>query len=682
MSASPAQLGRVSTMMQSTAALSNINRTSLALMRVREQIATGIAVARVSDDPIRAATILTLDDELERSAQRMRNYSHAQAALGALDTALGDASELALQAKDIASQQLSISSSASEREGQAVIVGQMLTALFQISRRSGVAGHVFGGSNPASAPIEEFRGGYRVVAHGEGLTTDIGLASQVPITLGPGRALGALSKRIQSTVDLNPNLNPATRLADLSGGRGVPVSLGPVEFAFGAGPRATVDLTGADTIGDVNDRLTAAIRQYESDHGVTVLGPGGVSVSGGSISIDVTGGAPPPELRFYDVVPGTVAQDLGLAGTPPVIFSSATALGLDLNPRLSLHTPVGQLGGVSGALGSIRIRNAGASAVVDLSSAQTVGDLKRLIEGANLGVRVRLNAAGNSIEVINEVSAGRSGALAIEEVGDNSMTATRLGIRTFAPDTRIADFNHGAGVGIVDGRTDPVTGLVDPALNTDMTITLGDGRSFTIDLRPQDMGTVQSVIDRINAQAAAAGISTSDFEARLVDGSNGIALTQNAGFSGRLTVAAENNSPAAGQLGLLDGTWDAASSRLLGEDRARIRVDSLFSDLIDLRESLTTNDRSGITFAGERIDAATRSLAETRGLVGAFAQRVEFAEAREGDMATLSETVRSQFRDTDFAQAASRLSLLQTQLEAGLRVTSQASSLSLLDFLG
>lgn len=682
MTLSAPHIGRVSTMMQSTAALSHINRTSLALMRAREQIASGIAVGRVSDDPIRAAIILTLDDELERSAQRSRNLSHAGAALGALDAALNDISELALQAKDIASQQLNLSASASEREGHAVVVGQMLTALYQMTRRTGVAGHVFGGSTPSTPPIVEFRGGYRAVAHGQGLTTDIGLASQVPITLSPERALGALSKRISSSVDLDPALTPQTRLADLTGGRGMPVALGPVEFDFGGGPRASVDLTGAETVGDVLDRLTAAIRQYETDHGVTILGPAGVSVSGGSISIDVVTGAPPPQLRFYDVGPGTVAQDLGLAGTPPIVFTSASPLGADLNPRLTLLTPIADLAGLGGALGAIRIRNAGATAVVDLSSAQTVGDIKRLIEGADLGLRVRINAAGDSIEVINEVSAGRSGAMSIEEAGDGSLSATRLGIRTFAADTRLSDFNFGAGVEIVDGRTDPNTGLPDPALNTDMRITLGDGRSFTVDLRPQDMATVQTVIDRINAEAAAAGIAPADFQASLIDGSNGIALTQNPAFPDRLSVAPENNSSAAGQLGLMDGTWDASASRLLGEDRARVRVDSLFSDLLDLRAALTSNDRSGISFAGERIDAAARSLAETRGLVGAFAQRVSFAESREMDLATLNETVRSQFRDADFAQVASRLSLLQTQLEAGLRVTSQAGGLSLLDFLG
>jgi flagellin-like hook-associated protein FlgL len=678
----PSHLGRVSTLMQSQQALSSITRTNLELLRVREQISTGLAVSRVSDDPVRAATVLTLDDQIERSAQRLRNLSHAGAALGALDTALGDANDLALEAKDIASRQLSFGASAGERAGQAVVVGQMLQSLFQITRRTGVAGHLFGASQPSLPPVEEFRGGYRLVARGDGLLTDTGLASGIPITLGVGSAVGALSARMKGSVDLNPNLTRDTRLADLTGGRGAPIALGPVEFAFGSGPRAGVDLTGADTVGNVVDRLAAAIRQYETDNGVTVLGPGGVSFSGGRLSIDVVPGTPPPELRFFDIGSAVTAKDLGLTSEPPTAFTAASPLGADLGPRLTWLTPVVQLAGVTGTLGSIRISNAGASKVMDLSGAQTLGDIKRLIESADLGVRVELNAAGNAIDVINEVSAGAAGAMSIEEVAGNNSTATRLGLRTLAADTPLSVFNQGRGVQVIDGRTNPLTGLPDPTLNTDMTITLGDGRSFTIDLRPQDVTSVQTVIARINAQAAVAGIAPADFTAGLVDGANGIALMQNAAFPGALGVRSENNSTAAEQLGLLSGVWDGANARWMGQDRARVRVDSLFSHLIDLRENLLANHTSGISLAGEGIDRSARSLGETRGLVGALAQRVDFAAEREQDVETLNQTVRSQLRDTDFASAASRFALLQTQLEAGLRVTSQAGSLSLLNFLG
>lgn len=68
--------------------------------------------------------------------------------------------------------------------------------------------------------------------------------------------------------------------------------------------------------------------------------------------------------------------------------------------------------------------------------------------------------------------------------------------------------------------------------------------------------------------------------------------------------------------------------------------------------------------------------------MGSFAARVDSANTREEDRALIDETVRSQMRDVDYAEAASRFSLLQTQLPATLQTTAMYQSQSLLDFLG
>ena len=104
--------------------------------------------------------------------------------------------------------------------------------------------------------------------------------------------------------------------------------------------------------------------------------------------------------------------------------------------------------------------------------------------------------------------------------------------------------------------------------------------------------------------------------------------------------------------------------------------------MIDLAEALRNDDTLGIQFASEKIDEAVERLSQTRGLVGGFAQRVSEETRREEDRKLMDEAMRSQVRDVDFAMAATRYSLLQTQLQAGLSVTAQASRLSLLDFLG
>jgi flagellin-like hook-associated protein FlgL len=219
----------------------------------------------------------------------------------------------------------------------------------------------------------------------------------------------------------------------------------------------------------------------------------------------------------------------------------------------------------------------------------------------------------------------------------------------------------------------------------DFTIALGDtgGTAFTVDLRPQDIATVQTLIGRINSQAQAAGISVpADFEAALGDGPNGIVFTQNSSFTNAMTIAAQNGSPAAEQLGLLDGTYDPPTSSFRAEDRAKVRVDNLFTQLIDLRDALLANDTSGITLAGERLEGSVDRLAQTRALVGGYAKRVEDGTKHLEDQTLLDESTRSNLRDLDFTEAAVRLNLLQTQFQAGLQTTAASFSRSLLDFLG
>jgi flagellar hook-associated protein 3 FlgL len=686
MSSIPSNLTRVPNMLASHLALANLNRTNVDMLTLEQQISTGIAVGRPSDDIVRAATISALQDRLDRSTQLQRNLSHAASSLGVLDSLFAEAHATALQAKSIASQEVGTGTSASERASQATIVDQLLNSVMNTANRTSVAGYVLGGSQTSQAPVTSFFGGYRYNGQGTGLTTDLGMSSSTPITVGQGPIAGTAT--LHGSTDLNPDLVPGATLSSLNGARGVGVSLGAVQVSIDGGAAISVDLTGSATAQDVTTRVAAAIHQYETANSVTVLGPGGVSTSGGAFSMDVAGAH---TVQFSDPGTGVTAQDLGLASAPPAAafsFSSGTPNGLDTGPKLDWQTPVSALAGLAGPLGSIKISNAGQSAVVDLSGATSLQDIRNKIEGANVGVHVRINGAGTGIDIVNDVSSASATALSISEVTGTGQTATALGIRTFSSATQVGSLNFGRGVAIMDGKLDPTTGLPDPTLNTDFRITLGDGATTTldIDLRPQDMTDVQTLINRINAQAApqlaAAGLPPTAFTAGLADGANGLALTQDATFSTALKVSTLNNSPAAEQLGLLGGTYDPTSATLIGDDRAKVRVDSLFTHLIDLRNSLAANDTTGISLAGEDLGTNVNALVDTRGLVGGYAKQVDEATVRETGRATLDEQTRSQLQDTDFTAAATRFSLLQTQLQAGLQVTALTHSRSLLDFLG
>ncbi len=691
MSSIPANLSRVPNLLSSQLLLSSINRTNVDLLTIQQQLSSGKRVTRYSDDPIAAGSISVLQQRLAHGAQVRNNLTLAQNNLDFADSSLGDATTLVHQAKDIASSQIGVTSDATTRRTEAVVIDGLLSSLYQLANRQTNGLYVFGGSTATSPPVVEAHGGYRYVGRGTGLLAQLGSASDVPITIGGDNAIGASSARLKGTADLNPSLTGLTRLAEVAGGRALGISKGTVQFSFNGGPTATVDLSRADTVRDVQNALTSAIQQYETDNSVTILGAGGVSVSGGAISINVVGGVPNPPLTFTDIGTGKTAADLGLSQST---FTASAPIGKDLNPKLNLLTPLSALTGVTTPLGTVRFRfssSAGSEITdVDLSSAQSIDDVRNLIETQVQGVRVQVNSAGNGIDIFNEV-AGPS--LSIEPTGTTPDTATQLGIRSLGLSTRAADFNDGRGVRIVDGRTDPITGTSTRALNTDLRITLGNGQAFDVDFRPQDLTDTQSIIARINSEfssavgqppinASAPALTATDFIAGLSTSGNGLTLTQNLGGTPTaIRVEKLNNSPAIEDLGLSAGTYNTSSATFTAQDPASISVDNIFTALFRLRDALRADSSSGITLAGSKLDDQVDRLSESRALVGVYANRVQSATNRQAEEETTNTSVLSQLQDVDYSEASIRFSLLRTQLQAALQAGASSQNLTLLSFL-
>ncbi len=690
MTSIPSNLGRVPDLLRSQFSLINIARTNLEMFRISNQLATGKAITKPSDDAVKAVAIAAVQGRLDRSTQIARNLEVADSSLATLDQALGEAADLLLEAQSIASEQANFGASSGERASQAVVIESIIEGLYEIANRQSRVGYAFGGSTPNRQPIEQFLSGYRYRGEGPGLVTDLGLGSSVPVTIGGDTLLGGTSTRVRGAADLDPDLTRTTRLEDTDGARGLGVQAGVITFSFDGDDPQEIDLTAAQTVDDVLDAVTGAIRAYETAEGVTVLGPLGVSFSGETLTIDVDDGAGSnPNLVFSDVGTGTTALDLGLADDAGLSFDAASDTGRSLAPRLTWTTAISSMRGLDGVtLGQFQMTGHGVARIVDLDGARTLQDIRNRIEAAGIGVRVEINADGSGIDVLSEVATGAEGALAIEEVAGNDGTASALGIRSLDTTTRLSDFNDGRGVRYISGAVNPDTGDPDPTLDVDFTITLGNGIELDINLAPDDVVTVETLLDAINGQASEQltdlGQPTTLFQAALADGANGIVLTQDStatGMTGDLTIEPRNNSQAASDLGLLRGTLSADGSTLHGLDKAKVRPDSIFGWLLDLRSALENDDTSGIALAGESIGAAVDALAETRALAGGYAQRVDRETTALEDRNLLDEMLLSDLQDADFAQAASRLALLQTQLQAGMQTTGILASLSLLDFL-
>jgi flagellar hook-associated protein 3 FlgL len=206
-----------------------------------------------------------------------------------------------------------------------------------------------------------------------------------------------------------------------------------------------------------------------------------------------------------------------------------------------------------------------------------------------------------------------------------------------------------------------------------------------VDLVPADLVDVATLLAKVNAEASSAGLTIGagpgEFEARMDPDSNRLVLEDRLGGGGSVVVTSLNGY-AAEDLGFLDGTTSTGTpASLTGSDRTSVRVESLFTTLMDLKGSLERDDARGITFAGERLETDLDRLNRARALIGGRAQRVEEGERRLEDKAVLDTSIKSSLQDLDFFEASSRLTLLQTQLQASVQVAARTAPLTLLNFL-
>lgn len=637
MSSIPSNLGRVSTSMSAQQMLSNLRRTNVELLRVQEQLSTGHRINNPSDDPSAIGSISSLRKILDDFEQKLSNLDRAGRVVDQTDQAFGEISNLLVEAQGIAVSQIGITSDAETRESQATIIDGIIDSMVEIVNRDHQGVHLFSGERSSQSPFVEKFGGYQYVGSRTNLKDNLLNTRTIEINANGADSLGGLSSRVQGTVDLDPNATADTRLANVNGARGQGVKLGTVEVDVN-GAVTNVDLSGADTLGDIVDKLNDTLG---ADGSVSVTADGFTLTAGAGNTITIS-----------DVGTDSVAADLGINITAT---SGATAGG-DIDPRLTELSDLSQLGAAVNFAGGLKITNGNVTKTIDTSSVTNIQQLINAVHGADIGVRMEINDAGDGLNLINEVSGTQ---LSIGENAGGS-TAGDLGLRSFSGATELADFNNGLGVRITDGEDD-------------LRIELGDG-STQIDVNLDGATTVQDVLDAINTAGGG------DVTAQLAADGNGITLVDNIGGGSDFKVTPLNNSFAAEDLGIKQNA--GASATLTGDDVATVQSESVLTHLMALRDALRNNDERAITLAGQSIEADVSKMATERAKVGVRANQITSETERVQQRSITTEALLSDIRDTDYASAITRLTQLQQQLEANLSSSSRMLQLSLLDFLG
>jgi flagellar hook-associated protein 3 len=638
-------LSRVTTTQKTEALLSSLRRNTAELFHGQNRLASGQRFLTPSEDPGGAARVLNMSEILGEQSQFITNIRHAANTLDATDSAMGEVSGLIIDAQAIASQNIGTLSSPEEREAAAELIAAIRDQLVAVGNRTFEGRYLFAGRDTDQQPFIETVDGVRYVGDTGDIYARTDVDELTPINL-PGNVLfGAISSQVRGTVDLNPIIADATRLEDLSGARELGIRKGSFQIVEdGAAGVVTVDITSADTAGDVvqliNDAGTAA--------------GAGFTATLTSNGITVTPGATPITIR--DISTGTTAGDLGITTTAP---TAAAIVGLDLGTSLSRTTPLTALldGAGLDVTAGLTISNGSSSATIDLSTATSIQDVLNAINNSQLSVKAKINAAGTGIDVVNLLSGTE---LSIGENG--GAVASALGIRSLDLDTPLSSLNNGRGVRVSEGVTD-------------LLITAKNGNSFEVNL--DGLTTIGEVLDAINLAAAAAGVGMT---ASLASAGSGITLTDSSGGAGFISAGRANLSYAVDDLGLT-GTVADPGTQLVGKDVASARATGVLTALFDLERALIADDSQLITFAAEDMDRHLVDFNKSRGIVGARGKSMRDRQSQTESAVFATEQLMSEVRDLDYTEAVTRFQQAQTALQASLLTGSQVLNTSLLDYL-
>lgn len=453
--------------------------------------------------------------------------------------------------------------------------------------------------------------------------------------------------------DLNPALQPTTKLTDL----------------FGRYAQTT--LTGAGANDDL--RITAKARGAAfNGYSFNFVDDGTVTAGGEAVAYNAG-------TKTF-----TVNIDSGNTTANQVLtaLNNDATFSADFNATLETETQTNTGNGAFGlttvgttASGSgqefdtthgLTITNGNQTHTIDLSSAVTVEDLLNQLNNSDANVLATVNAGGNGIDLRSRLSG------ADFSIGENGgTTASQLGVRTFGTTTRLADLNHGNGVH-------------SNANGYDFQIDRRDGT--VMKFNTDDARNVQDVLDLINNHVNNQD-PASRVVARLSSVGNGIELVDN-GTGGPLVVESLNNSEAASDLGLLPAGESRRSVSganptlaLTGRDVNPQETNSIFTAMIRMRDALRANDQNGMARAFGLIDQGNARVTFSRAEIGARQQGLETLQTRLDDEEIQLKDSLSVDINTDLADAISNLTSRQAALQASLQLMGQTSKLTILDYL-
>lgn len=476
---------RISNQFVSQQLQATIDSSESALFQAEEQMSTGYQFQLPSQDPQAAARALSLQEMINQNTQIGTNLQNSQTYLSVTDTALTAVSSTLNQMQSVALDGVGTTTTSSQRQADAEQVSQAIQQLTDAGNQLYDGRYIFAGAEAGTAPFQILGNNYVQYNGDENQLSNYGDASLLVGTNVTGaQAFGAISNTVQGTATLNPALTADTYLRDLNGGKGV--GAGAIQISYtnnGITQNSTVDLTQADTLGDVARLIQAGAPQGASlnltiaANGLQIGLASGVS---GTLSISNVGG-------------DTTASDLGLdtSGQLP----AATIVGQPLTADLTQTTPLNDLLGTR-ASGSLFSAGTDSGLIFQSASNGTSlnGYTVSLVNDNSINAgQEYCTVAGNAVTVHV-----RAGATTAQQVA----TAANRDLASLGITAEVDPIDTAGGQGLVTaGASATLTGGSGHNLDTtDGLQIVNGGQTYNVSL--SGCNTVQDVLNKLNGSGA------------------------------------------------------------------------------------------------------------------------------------------------------------------------------------
>lgn len=211
---------RVSERMVFESLVGHMQRQSASLLRLQDQVSSGKAVSRPSDDPIKHAQILNYDTTLAAADQYLRNIGDAEAWISTSEGAVSSAQDQLIRARELALQLISGTNSPEDRAYAAREVSEIFDHVVAVGNTVHDGRYVFAGYETSTRPFLA-QGRYTgtalalpvtVGAGTNDLTLSVdGVSTTVTLTNAVYATGASLAAMVEGVVNADPTLQAAGR---------------------------------------------------------------------------------------------------------------------------------------------------------------------------------------------------------------------------------------------------------------------------------------------------------------------------------------------------------------------------------------------------------------------------------------------------------------------------------------